>query len=278
MTLQSAGTIDTSGKYAYGLYAQSVGGFGGPGGTSWGLFWSFGGDANSGGSGGDVDVRNEASGTVRTNNLYSHGIFAQSIGGGGGSGGGRFALLASVGGEGAAGGNGGMVTVVNEGTISTGTDGSQAIHRGDYAHGIYAQSVGGGGGDGGGANGLVGIGGNGSGTSDGGKVEVTNRGSIDTFGLQSYGIYAQSIGGGGGDGGHSAGWSASAATAVAVAMPTPSRWSTKAASIPAATSRMPSLPRASAVAAAQAATRSLSAPKLRFRSAARVARAAMART
>ncbi len=35
VTLQSAGTIDTSGKYAYGLYAQSVGGFGGPGGTSW---------------------------------------------------------------------------------------------------------------------------------------------------------------------------------------------------------------------------------------------------
>ncbi|UCV28774.1 autotransporter outer membrane beta-barrel domain-containing protein [Ferribacterium limneticum] len=205
VTLHSSGAIETSGKYAYGLYAQSVGGFGGPGGTSWGLFWSFGGDANSGGSGGDVDVRNEASGTVSTNNLYSHGIFAQSIGGGGGSGGGRFGLLASVGGDGAAGGNGGMVTVVNEGAISTGTDGSQAVHRGDYAHGIYAQSVGGGGGDGGGANGLVGIGGNGSGTSDGGKVDVTNRGSINTFGLQSYGIYAQSIGGGGGDGGHSGG-------------------------------------------------------------------------
>ena len=205
VTLHSAGAIETNGIYAYGLYAQSVGGFGGPGGTSWGLFWAFGGDANSGGSGGDVDVRNEASGIVRTNNLYSHAIFAQSIGGGGGSGGGRFGLLASVGGEGAAGGNGGIVTVVNEGAISTGTDGSQAEHFGDYAHGIYAQSVGGGGGDGGGASGLVGIGGNGSGTSDGGKVEVINRGSIDTYGLQSYGIYAQSIGGGGGDGGRSGG-------------------------------------------------------------------------
>src|SRR5690606_26781350 len=96
VTLHSSGTIESSGKYAYGLYAQSGGGFGGPGGTSWGLFWAFGGDANSGGSGGGVDVRNEASGIVRTNNLYSHAIYAQSIGGGGsGGGGGRFGLLAS---------------------------------------------------------------------------------------------------------------------------------------------------------------------------------------
>jgi hypothetical protein len=35
---------------------------------------------------------------VSTNNLYSHGILAQSIGGGGGSGGGEFGLFVSLGG------------------------------------------------------------------------------------------------------------------------------------------------------------------------------------
>ena len=194
--LYSRGHIQTAGETSYGLYAQSVGGFGGPGGSSWGLFWSFGGDGRSGGSGGSVDLWNLAGGTVTTTGDYSHAMFAQSIGGGGGSGGGEFALIASLGGEGAAGGLGGYVHVENDGLLET---------SGIGAHGIFAQSIGGGGGDGGSVGGLVAIGGSGSRTSDGGDVDVINRGAIITEGLYSHGIFAESIGGGGGSGGRSAG-------------------------------------------------------------------------
>ncbi len=79
------------------------------------------------------------------------------------------------------------------------------MNHAKYAHGIFAQSVGGGGGDGGGVSGLVSIGGNGSATSNGGKVDVINRGTISTYGIQSHAIFAQSIGGGGGNGGSSTG-------------------------------------------------------------------------
>lgn len=196
VNITSRGEINTSGTSSYGIYAQSVGGFGGGGGTSWGLFWSFGGNADSGGSGGNVDVTNMTAGRIITDGDYSHAILAQSIGGGGGSGGGKFSLLASLGGTGASGGNGGNVTVENDGYIETKKIGS---------YGILAQSVGGGGGDGGSTAGLVAIGGNGSQTSDGGAVEVTNRGTIITRELYSHAIFAESIGGGGGNGGRSGG-------------------------------------------------------------------------
>ncbi len=196
VTLHSGGEISTDGLASYGLYAQSVGGFGGAGGSSWGLFWSFGGDANSGGSGGSVEVVNVAGGKVTTHDEYSHAILAQSIGGGGGSGGGKFGLFASLGGSGASGGNGGFVEVQNDGWLETDEIGS---------FGIFAQSVGGGGGDGGSVGGLVSIGGTGSQTSDGGNVEVTNNGTILTHGVQSHGIFAESVGGGGGNGGRASG-------------------------------------------------------------------------
>jgi len=206
VVLRSAGRISTSGSHAYGLYGQSVGGFGGTGGSSWALFWAYGASGSPGGDGGMVTVQNLASGNVTTNNLYSHGILAQSIGGGGGSGGGDgdFALFANLGGDGSAGGTGKQVTVLNDGSITTG-NADPALHLGDYSHGIFAQSVGGGGGDGGGVSGLVSIGGKGSGTSDGGLVDVINRGTINTYGIQSHAIFAQSIGGGGGDGGSASG-------------------------------------------------------------------------
>ncbi len=111
VVLRSAGDISTSGSHAYGLYGQSVGGFRGQGGTSWALFWSYGASGSTGGDGGQVSVYNLASGNVSTNNLYSHGILAQSIGGGGGSGGGEFGLFVSLGGGGAAGGAGEQVRV-----------------------------------------------------------------------------------------------------------------------------------------------------------------------
>jgi hypothetical protein len=187
--------LDLGGDDAYGLYAQSVGGFGGRGGEGRGIFYSSGGDGASAGSGGEVAIEQTATGSVTTRGARAHGLFAQSIGGGGGSGGGSAGLV-GVGGSGSAGGHGGNVTVSNAGAIDT---------FGANARGIYAQSVGGGGGDGGNAGGLVAIGGRGSGTSDGGVVTVENSGAITTQRFRSYGIFAESVGGGGGDGGDAGG-------------------------------------------------------------------------
>jgi uncharacterized protein YhjY with autotransporter beta-barrel domain len=193
--VDSGGTIETSGDNSYGIYAESVGGFGGQGGSQAGIFYSEGGSGESAGSGGDVYVTQEASGQIITHGTNSHGIYAESVGGGGGSGGGAGAIV-GVGGTGGAGGNGGNVTVTNYGEIQT---------YGEYSKGIYAQSVGGGGGDGAGSGGLVGIGGSGSGVSYGGKVSVFNFGGILTSNDNSDAIFAQSIGGGGGSGAGSGG-------------------------------------------------------------------------
>ena len=114
-------------------------------------------------------------------------------------------LGGGLGGAGGAGGAGNTVSVTNQGTITT---------WGDAAHGIFAQSVGGGGGVGGASSitksspgsgnsislnavigGGAGVGGNGS------NVMVWQEGDITTYGEGAYGIFAQSVGGGGGMGG-----------------------------------------------------------------------------
>ena len=118
----------------------------------------------------------------------------------------------TLGGFGGASGDGGDVRVTNSGNIRTWGDGSR---------GIFAQSVGGGGGEvgqgGATATGTIAIGGFGGAAGDGGDVTVINTGSIQTSGTRffsadddpnygedgdlAYGIFAQSIGGGGGNGG-----------------------------------------------------------------------------
>ena len=100
------------------------------------------------------------------------------------------------------GGNGGDVTLINTGKIST---------RGNVSRGIFAQSIGGGGGSGAGSGGIVSLGGSGSGGGHGGVVSVTNTEKIstgvmgDTSRVGSVGIFAQSVGGGGGYGAGSGG-------------------------------------------------------------------------
>jgi uncharacterized protein with beta-barrel porin domain len=92
------------------------------------------------------------------------------------------------------------VQVTNRGTILT---------LGHESYGILAQSVGGGGGLGGSGNGDgagaksigVSVGGGGGAAGGGGTVTVTQAGDIWTAGIQSFGIFAQSVGGGGGIGG-----------------------------------------------------------------------------
>lgn len=193
--VRSGGQVSTAGDFSYGVFAQSVGGFGGDGGNAAGIFVSWGGHGNSAGSGGIVNILNDLTGSIFTEGEYAHAIFGQSIGGGGGSGGSGGAIV-GIGGGARAGGHGGVVNILNAGEIET---------QGQFARGIYAQSIGGGGGDGGDSGGVVGIGGAGSEASHGGAVDVINRGEIRTSGDDAEAVYIQSIGGGGGSGGASGG-------------------------------------------------------------------------
>ena len=248
----------------------------------------------SGGSGGSVTVQNN--GALFTTGSGSSGILSQSVGGGGGkaaavgphASGGLLNMSIAVGGTGGSGGGGGEVSVINQGTGNSSTASasqpipggwirtglrydldnpaeqdatrftSPAVTGGD-AHGIHAQSIGGGGGIGGHADpqnsavsssmvadlvkgkhktaelkalgigddvfsdiasgaklyrwrmkGIspvnlsfrpsITVGGAGGTGGDGGKVSIENFGTIETFGPRSYGVFGQSIGGGGGTG------------------------------------------------------------------------------
>jgi hypothetical protein len=203
VSVTNDGTITTTGGLSRGIFAESVGGGGGTGGSNGGLI-SLGGSGSNGGSAGTVTVRNGSTGLITTLGTQSDGIFAQSVGGSGGSGSNANGLVA-VGGGGSHAGNGGAVTVENYGTIST---------SGSGARGIVAQSVGGGGGDGGSSGGMVAVGGSGSGGGTSSTVTVTQGGVITTGGTNAAGIFAQSVGGGGGYGGSAGSISAFVGVAV----------------------------------------------------------------
>ncbi|SEA61578.1 hypothetical protein SAMN05660420_02623 [Desulfuromusa kysingii] len=227
-----SGTIETSGDGAHGIMALSIGGGGGTGSTvftgtaatesnssSSAVALSIGGNGGDGGRAGVVTVEN--AGRVVTYGDEAHGIVAESIGGGGGNGGMSIAgnLLigklensginsaVSIGGTGGDGNIGNNVLVDNDGAIET---------FGDKSYGILAQSIGGGGGNGGVAVAAsidpsittgfasqstllsIGIGGSAGNGALGGDVSVNHSGSIVTNGADTYGIFAQSVGGGGG--------------------------------------------------------------------------------
>jgi hypothetical protein len=203
VSVTNDGAITTTGGMSRGIFAESIGGGGGTGGSNGGLI-SLGGSGSNGGSAGTVTVHNGSTGIITTVGTQSDGIFAQSVGGSGGSGSNAHGLYA-VGGSGDHAGNGGAVTVENYGTIST---------SGTNARGIVAQSVGGGGGDGGSSGGMVAVGGSGSGGGTSSTVTLTQGGSITTGGTDAAGIFAQSVGGGGGYGGSSGSISAFVGVAV----------------------------------------------------------------
>jgi hypothetical protein len=145
---------------------------------------SLGGSGSSGG-GGNVSVTN--SGAISTNAANSIAIFAQSVAAVAAA----MAAIRVVLSRSAAtviDDPGGVVTVSNTGTLST---------SGADSQGILAQSIGGGGGNGGTSGGTFSFGGTGGGGGTGGNVTVSNGGSI-TLGVNSVGIQAQSVGGGGG--------------------------------------------------------------------------------
>jgi hypothetical protein len=242
VTVSSGANIVTTGDKAAGLVAQSIGGGGGNGGMSLSgaisgsnaktMTFSLGGAAATGGSGGAVAVTNARNITTGNKNDpgnvddpidNAHGILAQSIGGGGGNGGFAGALTLglqgesttvnvalAIGGTGGSAGTGGAVTVSNTGAPEITTYSSQS-------HGVFAQSVGGSGGAGG--SGFAGtiealasassstynvsfaVGGKGGAGSTGGTSAITNTGGVSTWGSNSHGLFASSVGGSGGSGG-----------------------------------------------------------------------------
>ena len=197
------GSIVTLGDYSDGIFAQSVGGGGGNAGAGGTVnITAIGSAGGYGGDGGEVDVSNTM--TISTLGNFSHGIFAQSVGGGGGNGGSASGISA-YGGSGAGGGVGGNVNVTNSGLITTGSP--MYVYSGVLSDGIFAQSIGGGGGSGGNSSGAESLGGNGAGGGWGGDITVNNvaGGQIITYGDQARGIFAQSVGGGGGAGGSAVG-------------------------------------------------------------------------
>ena len=219
-----APVVLTTGLRSPAMLAQSIGGGGGNGGSVSAINFgvvnlTIGGTGGTGGVGGQAFELNY--GTLQTDGDHSPGMEAQSVGGGGGNGGSANSLqvgaqlniAVTVGGSG---GNGG-----NAGTVFTALNFGQIVTMGSDSYGIQAQSIGGGGGNGGAAfseavqlfsaspseipSALVNVavGGSGGTAGNGGNVIADNENAIITEGAQSYGIFAQSVGGGGGDGGDS---------------------------------------------------------------------------
>ncbi|MCL6414642.1 hypothetical protein MIB92_03175 [Aestuariirhabdus sp. Z084] len=225
VTLNTSGSVSTSGNDASGIIAQSIGGGGGAGGftisaalsgaqsNSGSIAVGLGGSGGGGGDGKDVIASLDSD--IVTRGDDSLGALVQSVGGGGGQGGFNISAAASgstsggsgsisvgLGGTGGSGGDGGAVTSNSNGLILT---------RGDRATALTVQSVGGGGGTGGfnisagfsaaqeisGAAALS-IGGSGGSGGDGGTARSHHSGDIVTSG--STGMLTQSVGGGGGAG------------------------------------------------------------------------------
>ena len=214
--LRTPAIIATQLENSPGIAAQSIGGGGGNGGggVSVAPFASvaIGGSGGAGGAGGVVNVQATSGMQIGTVGANSAGIFAQSVGGGGGDGGyaaaialgTNFAFSVGVGGTGGAGGNGQDVTSTP--SIPTTAGPADIITTtGASSDGILAQSIGGGGGNGGfaaafsgsvkGVTAAFAVGGKGSAAGNGGPVSLTSDAQITTFGDESSGLVAQSIGG-----------------------------------------------------------------------------------
>jgi hypothetical protein len=189
--ITSATGVTTSGDYATGLVAQSIGGSGGTGGIGAGLVLGLGGDGGGGGAAGNAIVNN--TGNLVMTGYGSGAIVVQSISGGGGLAGMDGGAL-SIGGQAGSGSNGARAYATNNGDITT---------SGDASTGISVQSIGGGGGSAAGSAGIFVVGGSGSAGGNGGEAEAYHvGGQITTAGEFSHGISVQSIGGGGGSGGN----------------------------------------------------------------------------
>ena len=218
VTLNNNGSISTQGDGSIGFLGQSVGGGGGHGANTKGLFVATGGNGGAGGNGGTVSANLQAGSSFSTSGDFASGMLLQSIGGGGGNGGygkayGIF-FSAGIGGAAGGGGAGGEISIT-----TTEASAFQSTTAGNQSHGLLLQSIGGGGGNGGHAYsysaglvfaGAVGVGGSGGQGGIGGSLNLcpaagsscsAMSGSIATAGYDAVGLLLQSIGGGGGYGG-----------------------------------------------------------------------------
>nr|WP_244629787.1 autotransporter outer membrane beta-barrel domain-containing protein [Martelella limonii] len=242
VNVTNSASIVVHGVDSHGILAQSIGGGGGVlhatqelteksydyGSAVSPQGWQSVGGAASQSHGAAVTINN--SGTITTYGGYSQGasdtpalgggiaILAQSVGGGGGSSDGPGIVswitppsqgnaAQTTGGVGGAtydssgsASQGGAVTVTNSADLTT---------SGSEAHGIVAQSIGGGGGHGRNKKGLFGaVGGTGGPGGDGGEALVNHEDSrnITVSGDYASGIIVQSVGGGGGVGGQATAW------------------------------------------------------------------------
>jgi len=188
--------VQTFGNRNMGIVAQSVGGGGGliSGSASTLSAVTFNKPAQNNGyfstNGGNVTVSLGLNSGMSTHGAGAIGILAQSVGGGGGFAADPSQAFNPVTGttSGGSNGSGGAVTVTLAGA-------SSLVTEGDNAHGIFAQTVGGGGG----------VWDNGSGTSAGslqgpnataqvGPIAITVGGIIAVYGANAWGIVAQSAG------------------------------------------------------------------------------------
>ncbi|WP_052097462.1 autotransporter outer membrane beta-barrel domain-containing protein [Achromobacter sp. RTa] len=210
VTPGSWANIETKGDSAYGLVAQSIGGGGGiamagsagsaatPGSLQFGMV-----AGNSGGGGFGSSVKISTGLSLNTYGDRAMGVIAQSIGSGGG-------IATSGAADGVSslqlgsqrntglGSSAGGVRLDLTGSVTT---------RGAGAHGIVAQSIGGGGGIIGDVSQAIQFNSQGfnrqsvSVNSEGGGGNIVNvsfNGSLITSGANAHGIVAQSVGGGGG--------------------------------------------------------------------------------
>ena len=189
MTLATSAPISTTGGGAIGLLAQSIGGGGG-------VLLAAGTDSAKvslgakGGAKGDAAAVTVVTGEkVATTGAGAHGVVLQSIGGGGGLAAVQTSTgkpltpqaLSVIGG----GGSGAATTLTVGKPVST---------TGAGAHGVVAQSIGGGGGLAGAFAGSAG------GAGTGGKVQVSLQADVRADGADADAIMAQSAGGTGGSG------------------------------------------------------------------------------
>ncbi len=207
VTITNDGTIGTTGDYAMGIYALSLGGGGGSAHSTVGIE-AIGGSGGGGGAGGPLTIANSS--VITTAGDGSTAVFGQSIGGGGGNG--SSATSGGIGFSQAIGGQGGSGNFANSVTYTdTGAAGRTIATKGDQSRGIFLQSVGGGGGNGGnsvsvsgGAPVNVALGFSGGGGSGGNSnwVQIINgKADIATEGDHSAAIHLQTVGGGGGNAG-----------------------------------------------------------------------------
>lgn len=201
INIGNAGTVATTGSGSSAIAAQSIGGGGGIGGNA-GVYGTsgsvdaniaVGGNGGAGGSAGAVSVTNSGNISTGASILFkgnysvaiggdSHGIIAQSISGGGGVGGSADPSANLI---------NSPISILFDKVVDP-----VLTWKNTYNY-FFADSA---------TPPLsylakVGVGGTGGVGGTAGVVDVTNTGNIQTLGHRSFGILAQSIGGGGGTGG-----------------------------------------------------------------------------